>query len=128
MKLTATQKRILVSAYDRPCIQGGRGGWNTAQLRALARKGLVTLFSQAAWDSEWRLTPAGRDLSNTLHAEWLAAAKGLLAPEPAPEVCAVCGSPATVVVSAATLDGTLLDQERVCRGCAGSGVALQVGE
>lgn len=69
--ITEAQKRILRSA-QLGYLHGGRGGWNTAQLRALEARGLCTLVAKHTWDSEWRLTDAGRKASAEAKAEWIA--------------------------------------------------------
>lgn len=69
--LTQAQKRVLRTA-KLGYVHGGRGGWNTAWLRALEKKGLVTLHKEYRWDSEWKLTEVGYEVSKVVKAEWLA--------------------------------------------------------
>jgi len=58
--LTDHQRVMLRTALASGCMTGGRYGWNTAHVRALAARGLVVLVREATWDSVWKLTDAGR--------------------------------------------------------------------
>ena len=71
LKLTENQKTMLRTAFDTGRMSSGRYGWNEMHVRALEKKGLVTLASRATWDKEWKLTDLGRETAKTLHAEWL---------------------------------------------------------
>lgn len=46
-------------------VSAGRYGWNTAHVRAMARRGWVRLVSEHTWDSEWALTEEGRRVAET---------------------------------------------------------------
>ena len=71
LKLTEHQKTMLRMAFDTGRMSSGRYGWNEMHVRALEKKGLVTLVSRATWDKEWKLTDLGRETAKTLHSEWL---------------------------------------------------------
>ena len=71
LKLTENQKTMLRMAFDTNRMSSGRYGWNEMHVRALEKKGLVTLASRATWDKEWKLTDLGRETAKTLHAAWL---------------------------------------------------------
>lgn len=62
MKTTETQLSILVGALE-GSTTGGRNGWNTSWLEALAKRGLLVRTRTWTWESEWRLTDAGRVLA-----------------------------------------------------------------
>jgi hypothetical protein len=72
LKLSENQKTMLRMALDTGRMSSGRYGWNEMHVRALEKKGLVTLASKATWDKEWKLTDLGRATAKTLHAEWMA--------------------------------------------------------
>jgi hypothetical protein len=71
LKLTEHQKTMLRMAFDTGRMSSGRYGWNEMHVRALEKKGLVTLASKATWDKEWKLTDLGRETARALHSEWL---------------------------------------------------------
>jgi hypothetical protein len=72
LKLTENQKMMLRMAHERSDgMSSGRYGWNEMHVRALEKKGLVTLVSSHTWDKNWKLTELGRETAKTLHAEWL---------------------------------------------------------
>ena len=71
-KLTEHQKTMLRMAVDTGRMSSGRYGWNEMHVRALEKKGLVTLVSKATWDKTWKLTDLGRETARSLHDEWLA--------------------------------------------------------
>ena len=71
LKLTENQKTMLRMAADTGRMSSGRYGWNEMHVRALKKKGLVTLVSSHTWDKEWKLTDLGRETAKALHAAWL---------------------------------------------------------
>lgn len=64
------QQDILRLAVEGHAISGGRYGWNTAVLRGLEQRGLVALVKQHTWDSDWRLTEAGRAEGQKIRDAW----------------------------------------------------------
>lgn len=72
LKLTERQKTMLRMAHERSDrMPSGRGGWNEMHVRALEKKGLVTLVSSHTWNKNWKLTELGRETAKALHAAWL---------------------------------------------------------
>ena len=64
MKLTDKQQMLLGWALDPfGALHGGRNGWPTNWLRALSKKGLLKMDSEATWDSNWSLTDTGREVA-----------------------------------------------------------------
>jgi hypothetical protein len=73
LKLSNNQKDMLRAALDTGRMSSGRYGWNEMHVRALEKKGLVSLVSSATWDKTWKLTDLGSEVAKLLHAEWLSA-------------------------------------------------------
>jgi len=75
MKLTATQKDMLRLALDTGSMTSGRYGWNTAWVKALEKKGLVTLTKKYTWETTWHLTETGMAAAQVAMVEWKAGLK-----------------------------------------------------
>ena len=57
---------LIMAAERHGHMSAGRGGWNTAHVRALAKRGLVRLVKEYTWDSEWKLTEEGYRIGREL--------------------------------------------------------------
>lgn len=66
VKLSDAQKIVLKFALDRGSVNSGRFGWSVSTLRALEKKGLVSLVSKATWDAKWKLTDLGVAVAQSL--------------------------------------------------------------
>jgi hypothetical protein len=56
--LTEQQRRV-VECADRYAPHSGRGGWSAGTMRALQRRGVVTLGRVCTWETHWPLTSLG---------------------------------------------------------------------